>query len=148
MLKHPLSEEVENILDVGSGCGQILSILVAGYSLKKGSIFVVEDPEIHLHPRAQAELGDFFKDLLSNGVQSFVETHSEHFLLRILSYIASGKIKPDDVRIYYVYATEKGKQIKFLPVDNQGFFKEEWPEGFFPERLEEAEKIAKASLKK
>jgi len=149
MFKHKISDENENFEDVGFGCSQVLPILVAGYGLKGNRILVIEEPEIHLHPKAQAELGDFLKDIVLNGVQTFVETHSEHILLRVQSHVAHGKLKSEDVKVFYVYANRQGrKEIVPMSLDNNGFFKEKWPEGFFPERLEEAERVAKASIKK
>jgi predicted ATPase len=148
-LRHARTSERENLADVGFGCSQILPILIAGSNLKSGQILSVEQPEIHLHPRAQSELGTFFYDLAKNNVQTLIETHSEHLLLRIQRHIAEGDLNPTDVKIYYVYA-DKGKnkkEIREIEMDNKGKFLTEWPEGFFPERLEEVRKIAKASLK-
>jgi predicted ATPase len=146
-LKHPYSNEEENLADVGFGCSQILPILVAGYSRPSDSILIIEQPEIHLHPRAQAELGTFLYDISKRNLQLFVETHSEHLLLRLLSYVAEGKLTPDDINVFYVYAkkdTHK-KCVKLMSIGNDGIFKEKWPEGFFPERLREAKRLARFS---
>jgi len=148
ILKHSLTGEEENLADIGFGCGQVLPILVSGYAAEKGSIFMVEQPELHLHPRAQAELGSFFYDMYKNGIQSIIETHSEHLLLRLQYYVAKGLVKPSDVRIYYVYADGRSKKprkrIKEIRIDETGRFIDKWPEGFFPETLEEARRVAKA----
>lgn len=140
-------EEV-NIADSGFGISQILPILVAGYFIPKDSIFIIEEPEIHLHPKAQCEIGTFLHDISKNNVQIFVETHSEHLLLRLQRHVASGDLRPEDVNVFYIYSEEKekGKIAKLIPVGLDGYFAEEWPQGFFPERLREAEKIAKQSL--
>jgi predicted ATPase len=147
-LKHPLTGELENLADVGFGCGQVLPILVSGYSVGKKGIFMVEQPELHLHPRAQAELGAFFYDLYRNEIQTIVETHSEHLILRIQYYLAKGLVKPSDIRVYYVYAPTDSQQhrktIKEIRIDDKGRFVDEWPEGFFPEALEEARRINSA----
>ena len=141
--------ESENLADVGFGCSQILPILIAGFNLKKGQILIVEQPEIHLHPKAQAELGSFFCDLSKRNIQTFIETHSEHLLLRIQSHIASGDLDPEDVKVYYVFANKETdrKDVEEIKLNKNGTFLTEWPEGFFPERLVEVKKIAKASLK-
>lgn len=141
--------ESENLADVGFGCSQILPILIAGFNLKKGQILIVEQPEIHLHPKAQAELGSFFWDLSKRNIQTFIETHSEHLLLRIQSHIASGDLDPEDVKVYYVFANKERdrKDVEEIKLNKNGTFLTEWPEGFFPERLVEVKKIAKASLK-
>jgi hypothetical protein len=73
----------QNYADVGYGISQIMPILVAGYSMRRGRLLICEQPEIHLHPKAQAELGDFFFDLYKFGAQTIIETHSEHLIVRL-----------------------------------------------------------------
>ena len=147
-VEHPITKEHQNLADVGQGVSQILPVLVAGLHLSEGSALVVEEPEIHLHPRAQAALGDFFLTLFEKGVQSIIETHSEYLLLRLLQHVASGAISPDDVSIYYVYARGEHKEAKRLRLNGEGQFVDEWPEGFFPERLEEAKELARIRYRK
>jgi predicted ATPase len=138
------SDKQDNLVDVGYGCSQILPILVAGYSLSEGKILMVQEPEIHLHPKAQAELGTFFYELAKKGVQSIIETHSEHLLLRLQAHVADKRsgLSPSDVRIYYVNVKDGKRVIERLYLKENGFFENEWPEGFFPERYNEAKKIA------
>lgn len=142
-IQHPETGEHQNIADVGYGHSQVMPVLVGGYNTEKGRTFLAEEPEIHLHPRAQAELGDFFLDLYQNRVQSVVETHSEYLVLRLQQHIAKGNISPEDIIFYYVYADKGKKQAVPLNLDQKGRFLEEWPEGFFPERLEEAKQLSK-----
>ena len=148
-LSNSRTGESENLADVGFGCSQILPILIAGFNLEKGQILIVEQPEIHLHPKAQAELGSFFCDLSKRNIQTFIETHSEHLLLRIQTHIAAGYLNPEDVKVYYVFANKETdrKEVEEIKLNKNGTFLTEWPEGFFPERLVEVKKIAKASLK-
>ncbi|MFW9879665.1 MAG: DUF3696 domain-containing protein [Candidatus Thorarchaeota archaeon] len=148
-LQHFKTGERENLADVGFGCSQVLPILIGGYNLRKDDIFIVEEPEIHLHPKAQSELGSFFYNLCEKGIQTFIETHSEHLLLRIQAHVAAGELNPNDIKIYYVYsnAITRKKEVVEIVLDKHGRFLTQWPEGFFPERLIEAKKIAKASLK-
>ncbi len=143
-VSHFLSGEYENLADVGYGCSQILPILAAGFSRPSGSTLIIEQPELHLHPKAQAELGTFVLDVANRGLQLLIETHSEHLLLRLQSHVAAGKLRPEDVAVYYVYTdkVEHRKKARLLPLGNDGLFKEKWPEGFFPERLIEAKRIA------
>lgn len=142
-VKHPLTNEFENIADVGYGISQVIPVLVGGYNMAAGSIYLIEEPEIHLHPRAQSELGDFFLDLYQGGVQALVETHSEHLILRMQQHVARGSIPPEHIRIYYVYPEGGKKIVKLLRLDEFGRFLDEWPLGFFSERLEEAKELAK-----
>ncbi|WP_136800020.1 AAA family ATPase [Desulfosediminicola ganghwensis] len=142
-IQNPVTREYQNFSDVGYGNSQIIPILVAGFNLDPNSVLMVEEPEIHLHPKAQAELGNFFLSLYSQNIQSIIETHSEHLIVRIQQHIAEGLISPEDIAIHYVYPKNNAKFIKTIPIDENGIFTEEWPEGFFPIRLEEAKKLAK-----
>jgi predicted ATPase len=146
-VQHPVTKEYENFADVGYGNSQVIPVLVGGLNLSSGECLIVEEPEIHLHPRAQAELGDFFLELCQRGVQSLVETHSEYMIVRLQKHIAAGALSPDDVRIYYVNPTPEGKELIRLELDEKGLFKQEWPGGFFPERLQEARELALARSK-
>jgi predicted ATPase len=141
-IQHPKSKEYQNYADVGFGNSQILPVLVSGFNMRPGGIFIVEQPEIHLHPQAQAELGDFFTDLLKKKVQSIIETHSEHLILRLQQHVLDGTIKPEDICFLYVHAPNDKKTIIQLMLDDNGKFIKDWPGGFFPERLHEAQKIA------
>ena len=104
-----------------------------------------DQPELHLHPRAQAELGSFFLELFKRRVQAIVETHSEHLLLRVQTLVAEGRFNPDDVAIYYVKPTGAGKQVSRVHLNARGEFLDSWPDGFFPERLAEARALLKAN---
>lgn len=143
-VQHPITREYANFADVGYGNSQVIPVLVGGLNAVSGSTFIVEEPEIHLHPKAQAELGDFFLELHNRGVQSIIETHSEHMIVRLQRHIATGKLKASDIFIYYVNPTERGKELIRLELDEKGIFKQEWPGGFFPERLKEARDLAAA----
>ncbi|PKO89783.1 MAG: hypothetical protein CVU18_02985 [Betaproteobacteria bacterium HGW-Betaproteobacteria-12] len=143
-VQHPITKEYANFADVGYGNSQVIPVLVAGLNSASGSTFIVEEPEIHLHPKAQAELGDFFLDLRKRGVQSIIETHSEHLIVRLQKHIASGELSPDDINVYYVNPAPDGKELVKLELDKRGVFKTDWPGGFFPERLKEARELATA----
>jgi len=146
-VQHPITQEYENFADVGYGNSQVIPVLVAGMNSSPDDCFIVEEPEIHLHPKAQAELGDFFVDLTKRGVQSIVETHSEYMIVRLQRQIAAGNFDPSALRIYYVDPKSTGKSIVALKLNSKGAFLNEWPGGFFPERLNEARELAVARSK-
>jgi predicted ATPase len=123
-----------------------LPVLVHAYA-DEGKIVAIEQPEIHLHPALQAELGDvFIESALGERKNTFLlETHSEHLILRILRRVretTEGKlpagaqpVRPEDVTVVFVEPTAKGSFIKHLPVTPDGDFAAPWPGGFFAERL-------------
>jgi len=145
---HYATKENETLADVGYGCSQILPILIAGYFLDHNNTLLIAEPEIHLHPRAQAEVGSFLYEVSTRGIQLFIETHSEHLLLRLQSHIAEGNLNPEDVNVFYLYPEpdKEKKLIKQIPLGKDGFFTEPWPKGFFPERLEEAKRLARFAM--
>jgi len=128
-----------NIADVGFGASQLLPIIVQGFYAPPGSVMLIEQPEIHLHPKAQATLGDLLMEVVKAGDrQIIVETHSEHLLARIQRRIAEQKFSHEQVAIYYFEPTPDGTKIHRLELDEYGQLVEPIPEGFFEEGLEEA----------
>lgn len=142
-IRHPITREVENLADVGQGNSQAIPVLLGGLRLRGGSLYMVEEPEIHLHPQAQAELADFFVSLRKAGVNSIIETHSEYLVIGLQQQVAAGKINPNDVAFYYTSAARRQKRAKLLTLDRDARFEQSLDGGFFPQRLEEARKLAR-----
>jgi hypothetical protein len=134
--------------DVGIGVSQVLPVLVSCYGLRD-QIVAIEQPEIHLHPALQAELGDVFLQsaLGGQGNRFILESHSEHLMLRILRRIRETAekslpkdavpVKPPDVAVLYIEPTKEGAQVVEIPVTEDGDFARPWPRGFFAERVKE-----------
>ena len=132
--------------DVGIGVSQVLPVLVSAFAYKN-AILAMEQPELHLHPALQAELGDVFIDSALKGQNTFVlETHSEHLILRILRRIrettankntASAPVKPEDVAMLYVQTGPEGAIVTELRVDAHGRLLDPCPDGFFEEDFRE-----------
>lgn len=134
--------------DVGIGISQVLPVLVHAYA-SKNKLIAIEQPEIHLHPALQAELGDLFIEsaLGENGNQFILETHSEHLILRLLRRIRETKrnklpegkraLRVEDISILYVAPEEQGSRVLVMNVNEHGKLTNNWPEGFFEERLAE-----------
>ena len=74
------SKKAVTIADVGFGVSQLLPILVLGLRSDESAILMLEQPEIHLHPKSQANLADFLLTLIEQGKRVIVETHSDHFM--------------------------------------------------------------------
>jgi predicted ATPase len=126
-----------SLLDVGFGISQILPVIIQSVSSENKTI-VIEQPEIHIHPRLQAQLGS----LLAESVKSFgnrfiIETHSEHLLLRLKKLIRKGELTHEDIAVVYVDRGDSGSQCLELRLDSDGDFIDEWPNGFFDESFNE-----------
>jgi predicted ATPase len=147
-----------NICDVGFGCSQVLPVLVAGIdlrykaenpsSLNRNPTLVVQEPEIHLHPNAQAALGSFFASLSTLKGQVFLETHSDNLVLRVARHVAAGDINSEDVSIFYVKDANGKKRVTPIDISGDGSFVPDWPGGFFPQRQAESFELARAAMQK
>ena len=133
--------------DVGIGISQIIPVLVSAYA-HQNKMIAIEQPEIHVHPGLQAELGDLFiESALGKNKNTFIlETHSEHIILRILRRIREKSrqkkkpvpdITPEDISLVFIDSTKKGSEIKFLKVDERGRIIDKVPGGFFEEDFKE-----------
>lgn len=130
------------ISNVGMGVNQLLKIAIAGWiELIDGTeevdvpkTVLLQQPELHLHPALQAELGSLLAEQMSCHI---IETHSEHLMLRIQRLIREKKLSSENVSVLFVDCAEGGSTVTRLRVDEEGDFVDEWPGGFFPERLRE-----------
>jgi predicted ATPase len=143
---------VNNELDltsVGFGTSQVLPIIVQGLLTPPRGLFIVEQPEVHLHPRVQSQLADFFLSLTRSGVQCIIETHSEHIINRVRLRIVEdeGHDVLDNVSIYFVEkAGAKSRFLNVAPNEYGAILK--WPDGFFDQVENENIKIARLASKK
>jgi predicted ATPase len=123
-------EDMVNLADVGFGVSQTLPVLVALLVAKPGQLVYLEQPEIHLHPRAQAALAEVLADAANRGVKVVVETHSELLLLAVQSLVAEGKLSPDLVKLHWFRRREDGvTEVSSADLDEAGAFGD-WPEDF------------------
>lgn len=132
--------------DVGFGIGQLLPIIIEGALAVRtnkvggrGKTICIEQPEIHLHPKLQANVANFFVTTAQeNNCQWIIETHSEALMLRLQKHMREGKLKPEEISVVFVDpAGENGSRIMNLRLDAMGNFLDEWPGGFFEESFSE-----------
>lgn len=136
-----------NLASMGCGISQLVPVILQTILMPDKGCLLVEQPEIHLHPSAQADLADLFIRNAKKNKQYIIETHSEHFVLRLRRRVAEGKIKADRVKIFYVEKVGGVTKIKHLSLKENGHF-DKWPKGFFEEGYAEALAIAEASHKR
>lgn len=145
--RHPKAAEVL-ITDVGFGVSQILPVITLCYYAPEGSTIILEQPEIHLHPRVQAGLADVFVDVVNQRkVQIILESHSEHLLRRLQVRIAEEKLSTDDASLYFC-STERGEsKLIGLELDLFGNILN-WPKDFFGDEMGEIAAMQKAILER
>lgn len=131
--------------EIGTGISQVLPVVVAAVA-NGAQLVAIEQPELHIHPALQVQLGDLFITQSSDRKFFLIETHSEHLLLRILRRIretAEGKasnefkLLPNQVAVYYVESENGITQANRIGLDENGRFTDRWPKGFFAERMQE-----------
>ena len=119
-----------DLCQMGFGLSQILPIVVQGLMLYEDWTLIVEDPDVHMHPKVQALLVDFFIDLVKHGRRVIIETHSDHIVTRLRRRIADGTISTGDVNLSFVENSEEGSHYRFIDMEKDGSFVNELPEGF------------------
>lgn len=157
-----------NLIDVGHGLSQLMPIIVQVFMDREPNrqarrklshsrhLNLIEQPELHLHPAAQAALADLFIAGIhgsSKGEEAkrtyLIETHSEHMLLRLRRRIVEGTLDPNDVAIYYTEKNADGKSVdvRRLEIEPDGSIPD-WPEGLFEEDYREVLELREAMRKK
>lgn len=131
--------------EIGTGVSQLMPLIVAAITQKSGLV-ACEQPELHLHPRVQVAIGDLLSQNTEH-VNYLIETHSEHLILRLLKRIRQNTDKElpfgfkaftkEKIAINYLEPSKEGVKVKKIRVDDDGEFKDRWPQGFFSERRQE-----------
>ncbi len=135
------------MFDVGVGISQLLPVVVAALDLNRPTITAIEQPELHVHPRLQVELGDLFAQQAVKGGVFLIETHSEHLLLRLMRRMrqtsddtlpeSAPGLRPQDVAVLFVEPDGGETLVRQMPLNERGELVKAWPGGFFEEDLRE-----------
>jgi predicted ATPase len=124
------AHDLVSIADVGFGVSQTLPVLVALNVAEPGQIVYIEQPEIHLHPRAQAALALILAKAAKRGVRVVVETHSAMLLLAVQTLVAEGKLSSNLVKLHWFTRDQDGcTNVASADLDNAGAFGD-WPADF------------------
>lgn len=133
------------LTDVGFGISQVLPVVTLLQYVPENSTVILEQPEIHLHPLAQAALADVIIQAATHRrIQVILESHSEHILLRLQRRIADEAISSNDVKLYFCDAPKGASTLTPLEVDMFGNIRN-WPEKFMGDAFGE---VAAAELKR
>lgn len=140
-----------SLTDVGFGVSQVLPVITMLMSAPKGSIILLEQPELHLHPNAQAALADLMLEVAERrNLQLIVESHSEHIVRRLQRRIAEASpafATPENIKMYYCQPAEGGATIDEVDVDRFGQISN-WPEKFMGDISGDIHSMAKAAIQR
>jgi hypothetical protein len=110
-----------NLVDVGYGVSQVLPILVDTLQRSgTNDVFLLQQPEVHLHPSAQAELGSYFARQVKKNGRFVIETHSDYIVDRIRMEVRHKTLRPEDVSLLYFERGKKGAMIHHLELAEDG----------------------------
>jgi predicted ATPase len=136
------------LTDVGFGVSQVLPVVTLLQYVPEGATVILEQPEIHLHPLAQANLADVILNAaVHRNVQVIVESHSEHLLLRLQRRIAEQEISNTDLKLYFCKAVNGKSVLEELRVDMFGTI-DNWPQHFMGDAFGETYAAEKARLQR
>lgn len=117
--------------NVGTGVSYIATVIIATLAASDKDVVIIENPELHLHPKAQADITDFFCFVAKTNTQIFIESHSDHIFNGLRRNIAKGGAKPEDVQINYFQSKSNGiTEVHSVVIDVHGDLSE-FPEGMF-----------------
>ncbi|KRA24067.1 hypothetical protein ASD65_06235 [Microbacterium sp. Root61] len=145
-LEVTLSGQKRDLTAVGVGVSQALPLVVGMLSAPHSSLFIVEQPELHLHPAVQARLADFLANARRD-ITVVVETHSEALITRVRRRVAEGAIDKGQVQVVFVEPSEGGTETRELSFNEFGDLSE-WPTGFLASPDDDTSAILEANVKR
>lgn len=132
-----MGEESTNAINTGFGVTYVLPVIVSLLKARKGDLLVIENPEAHIHPKGQRQIGELISRAAANGVQIIMETHSDHILNGIRLSVKGNQLQPEQIKVNFfdVYEDADGliKHDMTSPEILPDGSLSNWPEGFFDE---------------
>ncbi|WP_420621255.1 AAA family ATPase [Candidatus Poriferisodalis sp.] len=144
-----LEREVD-LTSVGVGVSQVLPVILLCLLAEPGTLVVLEQPELHLHPRLQQDLADFLLACCRSGRQIVLETHSEHLVNRLRYRIAQDESNEAHALVGLVFAENEDGITRYREpeINVYGGLGEDWPAGFLDLTAREAQELVRESLAK
>jgi len=126
------AHDLVNIADVGFGVSQTLPVLVALLVAKPGQMVYLEQPELHLHPKAQTRLASVLAEAAKRGVTVVAETHSALLLQSVQTLVAKGELSRELVKLHWFSRrpSDGATEVDSTDLDEHGRFAQKWPEDF------------------
>ena len=121
------------ITNVGYGVSQSLPIVTEIFRRKKGTGFLIQQPEVHLHPKAQAQVGELiFKEAIESNKVFFIETHSDYIIDRIRMLLRKSKKKNlnGKVNLLFFERNDEGNKVTKIPIDDNGNLDSNQPDSY------------------
>jgi hypothetical protein len=139
------AHDLVNIADVGFGVSQTLPVVVALAVARPGQLVYIEQPELHLHPRAQVAMARLLANAANRGVRVVAETHSSLILAGVQSLVAEGVLPPEKVKLHWFQRNKAGAtEIRSADLDRTGAYGD-WPEDFLDVEMEAASRYTQAA---
>ncbi len=137
-----LDNQPFKICNVGYGISQILPILVETFTKPKDGMFLIQQPEIHLHPKAQAAVGDLIYDLhVAENKKFCIETHSEYLINRFRLRLKENRSNNPSSQVLFFERTDTGNRVQPIEIQNNGKYSENQPDSFSDFFIEEDLKL-------
>ncbi len=125
------AEEFHRPVHTGFGLTQALPIVVAALAARKDDVILIENPEVHLHPGAQSQIGQMLADVACAGVQIVIETHSDHVLNGVRRSVKAEVLSGEQVAIHFFRPRSDDEPSVVAPTMDDSGNIDDWPTGFF-----------------
>lgn len=137
-----------DLTSVGVGVSQVLPVLLLCLLARRGSVVLMEQPELHLHPAMQLRLADFLLACAKSGRQIIIETHSEHLVNRLRLHVAQDETSTTSDHVQLLFAEQENGVTSYRTsqINPLGGLSEDWPKGFLDVGSDEAGQLLRQTV--